>query len=358
MSTEPPFQLISYIAPGAPATRRPATGVEPFLRPEIGFTPNWYRESLGIDFGERWHRDADYRRGAIETMRRELDRRFPGLNIGSGMPGDTLTGTHGACLVAAMFGLPVIYAPDQWPTCAGPYLDDHAVDRIEPIDPNTNPFFQRLLEQVDAIAARDGGVNGYINWQGVLNNAHRLRGEALFLDLMTHPERCARLFGVVCDTMISAARLLHSRQRKSGMDIRFATVSNCLVNLISPEQYREHLLPLDCRIAESFACIGIHNCAWCADPYLRAYAEIPRVAYIDMGIHSDLARARDLFPHARRALMYTPTDLTSKSMKQIRADLDRIAAEYGPCDLVAADIEAGTADNRVNALFDYCAKVK
>ena len=39
-------QLISYIAPGAPATRRPSPGILPFLRPEIGFTPKWYRGAL------------------------------------------------------------------------------------------------------------------------------------------------------------------------------------------------------------------------------------------------------------------------------------------------------------------------
>ena len=49
-----PRQLISYIAPGAPATRRPAEGNEPFLRPEIGFTPAWYRQHLDISFGERF----------------------------------------------------------------------------------------------------------------------------------------------------------------------------------------------------------------------------------------------------------------------------------------------------------------
>ena len=55
-------QLISYIAPGAPATRRPETAELPFLRPEIGFTPRWYAKSLGIDFGEKWHIDPSYRR--------------------------------------------------------------------------------------------------------------------------------------------------------------------------------------------------------------------------------------------------------------------------------------------------------
>ena len=75
-------QLISYIAPAAPATRRWAQGDETFLRPEIGFTPKWYREKLQIDFGKRWHDDPDYRRQTVIAMRKELRRRFAGTRIG------------------------------------------------------------------------------------------------------------------------------------------------------------------------------------------------------------------------------------------------------------------------------------
>ena len=57
-------ELVSYIALSAPATRRPGTGDEPFLRPEFGFTPKWYRDAVGVDFGERWHLDPEYRRTA------------------------------------------------------------------------------------------------------------------------------------------------------------------------------------------------------------------------------------------------------------------------------------------------------
>ena len=38
--TTPRRQLISYFALGAPATRLPASGREPRIRPEIGFTPD------------------------------------------------------------------------------------------------------------------------------------------------------------------------------------------------------------------------------------------------------------------------------------------------------------------------------
>ena len=347
----PNRQLISYIAPAAPATRRPATGREPFLRPEIGFTPKWYHDSIGVDFDKRWHNDPAYRRKTIIAMREELRRRFPATGIGGidrpDRPLDVLTGAYGTCAIAAIYGVPILYAPDKWPVCEKGYISTDRIDRLEPPNLDVNPFFQNLLSQVDWIAKQEGLIEGYINWQGVLNNAWRLRGEAIFYDLFDAPDRCRRLFDCVCTTMIDAARRLHERQQKSGVEIDFATVSNCLVNMVSPEQYREFLLPLDQQIAQAFNCIGIHNCAWNADPYMDDYASVRHLGYIDMGIDSDLARAKTIFPDTRRAIMYKPTDLARKTLKTIREDIERIVRDYAPCDIVAADIEAGTPDERV-----------
>ena len=351
-------QLVSYRAPGAPATRQPATGDEPFLRPEIGFTPKWFRDAIGIDFGERWHTDIAHRLDAITLMRAELDRRFPGARIG--VPRycpdtlDALTGVHGACVIAAIYGFPTLFRADQWPTTVGTPLTDEQVAVLEPPDLDNNPFFGALMRQVDDIAARYGTVAGYINWQGVLNNAHRLRGEELFTDLFTAPDLCHRLFDCVCTTMIEATRRLRERQRASGFDVSFFTVSNCLVNLLSPELYREFIYTYDRRIANAFGMLGVHNCAWTVDPYLNAYAELPNVVYIDMGLESDFTRARKLLPNARRAVMYRPTELADKPLTEIERDLDRICLELGPCDVVAADIESGTPDERVLALIEIC----
>jgi len=353
-----PMQLISYIAPSAPATRRPASGDEWFLRPEIGFTPKWYHEALGIDFGRRWHTDPPYRRETIVSMGRELKQRFPRANIGwiddPDEPTDLLTGTFGACAVAAMYGVPVVYAPDQWPSSVHQYLTDTQVAALQPPELDSNAFFHALMEQADYIAQENGRVEGYVNWQGVLNNAYRLRGEDVFVDIALEPSRACHLFECVTVTMIDGAQKLYRRQRESGVHVRHFTISNCLVNMVSPEQYRDLLLPFDRRIAEAFGTIGIHNCAWNADPYNPHYATIPNVAYIDMGMESDLRQARDHFPDARRALMYTPTDVARKTTAQIATDLQRIAREYGPCDVVFADIESGTPDERVRHLIRIC----
>lgn len=354
-------QLISYIAPGAPATRRPATGNEPYLRPEIGFTPRWFQHQLGTDFGAEWHHSPGLRRDFLIAARQRLQQLFPGTAIGgidrSEQPRDLLTGTFGACTISAIYGVPIEFTANNWPTAAKQYLSDEAADQLTPPDLLQNPFFQNLLNQLDQIATLEDSIVGYINWQGVLNNAHRLRGEALFLDLVENPDRAKHLFDCVAQTMHDASQIVFDRQLRSGVAPSFFTVSNCLVNLISSHFYRQYLLPYDIQFARRFECLGVHNCAWNANPYLTAYAEIPHVAYIDMGIDSDLVQARRLFPAARRAIMYPPFDLTEKSAAELRADLERIARDFGPCDFVAADIDVETPLERVRELVHLCAEI-
>lgn len=354
-------QLTSYIAPAAPATRRPASGDEAFVRPEVGFTPNWYRQALDIDFGLRWHSDPAYRRETVLAMRAELRRRFPGTRIGGidrpDRPLDLLTGLYGGCTVAGLFGVPLVYAADNWPNCEHRYLTDTEADCLAPADLDHCPLMQDILRQVEWIARVEGRVEGLINWQGVLNNAQRLRGAEIFVDMMERPARAARIFECVCTTMIDAIRRLHAAQRRTGVHPDFITIGNCVVNMISPELYAEYLLPLDRRLAGEYGCLGLHNCAWRADPYLESYATLPGLGYLDMGLASDLARARQLFPNVRRALMYTPMDLATKAPASIRADLERLARDYAPCDVVVADIEAGTPDRRVRELLEICAEL-
>jgi hypothetical protein len=355
------FQQISYIAPAAPARRQPATGNEPFLRPEIGFTPKWYRTALGIDFGEKWHSDPAFRRQTVLAMREELRRRFPGSEIGGiDRPDkrlDLLTGVYGGNVVAMMYGNKILYAEDNWPNCEHKYLSDEEAEKLEPPNLDGNPVWQDIMRQIDWIEKSEGQVHGYLNWQGILNNAQRLRGEKIFFDVIDSPSRCRHLFDCIYSTMSEAIKRLHDRQRNSGVGIDFMTVSNCLVNMISPQQYRDLFMPYDLRFQQEFGNIAIHNCAWNADPYIEDYAKFENLGYVDMGINTDLSRVRRLIPKARRAVMYTPMDLANKSWDEVREDIEKIARECGPCDVVAADIEADTPDERVQALIDLCEEI-
>lgn len=347
----PSGQLRSYIALGAPATRTPCDGSEPRLRVEYGFTPRWFHQRTGVDFSERWHCDPLYRHEALARMRREADRAFPGMAVGSGPAPLTagLDGVHGALVMAMAFGLEAEYYVDNWPAARHDHLSADQIRALEPPVLPETPVFRQLWEQMDEMERHFGRIEGYLNWQGVLNTAYRLRGAEILTDMLADPGLAAHLFEVVARTMVDGMRLVYERQRRTGVIVRHATVSNCLVNMVSPKLYRDLLLPWDRFIAAAFPAFGIHNCAWNVDPYIEDYASIQPLGYVDMGIESGLARAKALCPDARRAVMYTPMDLLNNPLDRIRADVEAIARDLAPCDIVLADIDSEVPDARVRA---------
>lgn len=350
-------QLRYYIALSAVPTREPMRGDEPFMRPVPGFGPSWFHRHCGLDFSERWHEDPEERLRAHEAMRAEVRRRFPGCDVGGtdrDGPPDLLTGVYGTAVVPAMFGQKVRFWPDKWPAPHAPPLEDAAVDALRPLAVADNPVFAGVLAQIDRIEQLTGTARGFLNWQGVLNTAFRLRGEQVFVDLIQCPRRAHHLFDCVAATMVEAIRALYDRQGRAGVRYEFCTIANCVVNMIGPACYREHVLPFDQRIREAFRDFGVHNCAWVVDPCMDAYATIRGLGYIDMGVTSDLARARRLFPDARRTVLYTSMDLANKSEQQIREDFERIARGLAPCDVGLPDLEADLPDGRVRLAVNLC----
>jgi hypothetical protein len=351
-------QLKYYIALGAPPTRTPADGSEAFMRPEVGFNLAWFTSFCeGVDFSQRWHEDPDYRLKCHESMSREIRRRFPGRDIGGvndDGPPDILTGVHGVAFVVGMFGKKIKYSSDTWPISRDAKITDAEADALEPVDIDNNPFFEQFFRQLDRIEQLTGSIRGYINWQGVLNAAFRLRGEQIFIDLFDCPERAHHIFDCVATTMINGMKKLYERQSKAGFTVEFATISNCVVNMISPAHYIEHIRPFDLKIRSRFKNFGIHNCAWVVDPYMDAYTVVPKLGYIDMGTSSDLARAKKLFPDTRRNVLYSSMDMSGKSPEGIRNDFERIAGEYSPCDVGLLNLGPDVPDEQVIFFMDLC----
>jgi hypothetical protein len=351
-------QVRYYITFGAPPTRTQADGSEPFMRAEAGFTPRWYRHYCGLDFGEEWHSNPDVRLRGWEKMRNEVRRRFPGRNLGgseSDAPPDIFTGTFGGSLVSSLFGQGIRFWADNWPASTHEHqLTDEEADSLQPPDLEKSTFFQGILKQMDRIQELTGTIVGYLNLQGVLNTAFRLRGNAIFTDMIDNPDRARHIFDCVTTTQLEGYARVYARQREAGVDYRFGTTANCVVNMVSPRLYEEFLLPFDLRLRAAFENFGIHNCAWKVDPYLKGYARVPNLGYLDMGLMSNLPEIKRLFPDARRNLLYTAMDMTNKTDDQIRADFEKIACELGPCDLGLPNLEPEVSDERICFALDLC----
>jgi hypothetical protein len=93
-------------------------------------------------------------------------------------------------------------------------------------------------------------------------------------------------------------------------------------------------------------------------PYLNELITLPKVGYLDMGIMSDLRKARELFPQARRAVMISPIRLQHATAEELRADMRKIFYELSPCDVVMADITAQTPDRQVTDLLEICQELE
>lgn len=350
------LQLRNYIPIGGPARREPVDGTEASVRPSIGFEPGWYHTRVGVDFSERYHFDPLYRYESVERMKAFLVERFPRIpNWESSNRSATISGIFGIYPVAHAFGRELLYRDNDWPELVP--AEVMTLDEMERLDHRValnSAAMETVLAQIDTLHERYGPVGGYLNWQGVLNIAFQLRGQSIFLDMYDEPETAHHFFDEIAETLIALPRTIQAKQRETGFDVDLFAVSNCVMNMISPEQYEEFILPRDTRIAESYGRFGVHTCEWDVTPYIEVLSKLPKLGYLDMGSQSDMRRVRDAFPNARRTVIYSPVKLQDSDPETIRSDVLRIAEAIAPVDIAIPDIQAVTPDERVNAFIDFC----
>ncbi|TVQ35489.1 MAG: hypothetical protein EA384_16145 [Spirochaetaceae bacterium] len=357
--------LRNHIPLGAPATREPVDGSEGFLRVSLGFTPAWYRSRLGIDFSEVWHTDPVYRARCLLTMKQHLHAAFPGFEhftprYENGVERScwTISGVYGILLMARLYGIEPQYAVDKWPDARdGAHIPREEIAIHRPLDLEDHPVLQDLYRQMRLISEHSGPIHGYLNYQGLLNVALKVRGNDIFTDFFDHPDWLRRFLQHIAGTITAVSRRVQAMQRESGFPVDLLSMSNCVMNMVSPQQYEQFVLPFDRQLGVQYARFGVHTCNWKADPYLDSLRRIERMGYLDTGIETDLARMRILFPDTRRAVLYDPVALEQKTAQALDADFRRIARECGPCDIVLADIDASTTDERVRDALALAAEL-
>jgi hypothetical protein len=211
---------------------------------------------------------------------------------------------------------------------------------------------------MDFIANRWGAIHGYLNYQGILNIAVKLRGSELFIDMLEDPETIKNFFCHISRTIEMVSKNVQKKQRASGFSVDLLSMSNCTVSMISSSQYEEFILPFDSYLASQYPRFGIHTCNWVADRYLDAMRKIDKMGYLDTGVNSDLVRIKRMFPNTRRAILITPGELESLDEAEILAMVTKIDLQYAPCDIVLADLETTITDERIRHILELIANVE
>lgn len=99
--------------------------------------------------------------------------------------------------------------------------------------------------------------------QGPYNIAHILIGEEALTAPYTAPEKFRTLMERITDFWIEVIKNLNEwigKERFAPMS-RLTRICECAVNLISAQMYKEHILPQDIRIAQTFGSVDVHTCS-------------------------------------------------------------------------------------------------
>lgn len=349
------MKLRGYIPLAAPLNWEPSTGNEPPLRTMMSFTTNWFSKRIGIDFSEAYHVDPVFRFDSILKMKNYIKDTFPRIPYFREHDADgyeqecaTISGVFGVCLVAIVYGMEIVYSKNDWPSInPASHLSIEEIKNLKPLDLENNPVVEQLFRQMDIINENWGKIDGYMNYQGVLNNAFKIRGTEILMDMVDDPGMCRHLFAHITDTMKNLILMVQRRQRASGFFIDSMSTSNCVVNMISPESYNEFILPHDIELSETFKDFGIHSCNWVIDPYIDLFNKVRNLSYIDFGFSSDLVKVKKIFGDATREVFYNPAYLVSKTDEQVRNDVKKIFSELAPCELCLPDIDVYLPDEKL-----------
>ena len=323
------------------------------------FTPDWFAARMDLDMGERWHTDAIFRRESFVKMAKTLNAEFPKLRLG-GDPNAIKGGISqiGSCApMAALFGQEIVYSTNGWPENRRVLLGDTEAEALRVPEFESSRFFSDLMNQMDTIQSEWGEVEGELNYQGVLNTAFRLRGEEIFVDMMSAPKRAHHVLGVVCETTMRFADAVYARQARSGVIKDYFVTSNCVVNMISEDFYREFVMPYDRKLSDHYANFGIHNCGWKVDAYAKAYSEIRPLGYLDFGIQSDFRLLKRLFPHAVLTVILNPGEVIGRSSKDVLGMLMGLRESLEKCRIDLSALDSRTPSEEVTAFFESVAAV-
>ena len=359
------YRLRNHIPIGGPATREPYLGDEPHLRISLGFTPDWYHRRLGIDFSQKWHTDPLVRYEALLKMKKYLNKTFPmvpyfKLNEKNSVEHTcaTISAAYGITVIPQCYGMKPIWYKNEWPDIdPSSRLSKKEILALEPFEVENLPFVANLLKQMDIIEKEFGMIHGYLNYQGIMNVAMKIYGNDFFIDMSVDEPFIDHLFSHIADTIMKVSKLVQKRQRESGFDVDLLSMSNCVMNMVSPMMYERFVLPLDRKLSKQYQRFGIHTCNWNVTPYLESLNKIEKMGYLDMGTVSDMKKARQIFPDTRRAVLINPMLLIEKSNQEIMKEILRINEELAPCDIVLADVDPNTPDKTIIEFWDAVEKL-
>jgi hypothetical protein len=333
----------------------------------------WMNQALGVAFDRDYYFDLQRRR-TIDCLCNEYARKtFPDLalfygesNLGrashwspaqvqiGGIQPNMILGM----LLGADFVTPADRDADITPGClAGreptelPSPDTLlGHDLIQLLDGQIAQVRQESQGQLRPIPPFFWDSSGRAAIHGVLTSAQKLYGEAIFLNMLTDPEKCRQIMQWIADTYVVLCR--HFAQ-VADLPITDVHVGECSCCMVSPALVEEFVVPITSEIGRTLGPLRLHSCGT-STHLLESFAKVDRLHSLDLGGGTSLRRAREIFgPGLPLSIAPLPPDLSADSAEPVLTWARRTLEENAAGDLTYVyHLEPGHNIETIRALTD------
>jgi hypothetical protein len=185
---------------------------------------------------------------------------------------------------------------------------------------------------------------------GALTTAQKLYGEAIFLDLLTEPEKCRQIMQWIADAYVVLCRHF---AHVAALTITDVHVGECSCCMVSPALVEEFVVPLTSEIGRALGPLRLHSCGT-STHLLESFTKVEGLHSLDLGGGTSLRRAREIFgPDLPLSIAPLPADLSADSAEPLLAWAERTLTENAGGDLTYVyHLEPGYNVETIRALTD------
>ena len=338
---------------------------------DVVFHPSWWNKHVGICFDEDFFYDPRRRVSDEQLMEQTLYDRFGdcGLGLHRNEARPEIGAVHLAAgyLLSEMLGCRIEYFADSAPQVICAHREELEIDEEAPF---RSPAFKRLQALIEELKARHGYVTGDINWGGVLNLAMDLKGENVLMDMMMDPEGVKRYFAQIGRVVERFFSYIKAETGTSSISVnRIARLldepiyihSECSHTMISEQDYEDLLLDIDIEWSKKYQPYGIHYCG--KDPHRHAaqFAQIPHLAFLDLGWGGDVKTLREALPETFFSLRLNPVeinDYTSDELRQIITERVEASGDLYKTGICCVNMDGNVSDERVKEIYRIAEELK
>lgn len=327
----------------------------------LNLMPAFYHRHAGVTYGEAFYLDPAYR-AEVERVEGRVQFDYWGRwGVGSAdpqpspslfiQPIEIILRTQGAG-----WRFPV----DATLESLGEPWADLSIAEIESLDPLEaahHPVMDEIIAQYRELqrlygdrADLFGLKSGMMTIHTPYTTAHQLRGQGLFIEMLTDPAGVAVIF----DKVWAIVQAVFGRFADLvGADINSIHLGDCSASLLSAQTYRDVVLPVNQRLAAQYPSAGYHSCG-SSTHLLPEFATLPHLASIQLGPGTDLAQAAHLLPGLHLMPLLDPVRFREDEPEGVRnliADTLAATAPAPAVTLCAWSLDRDTPVDNVAALY-------